>query len=64
MSEGRKLTDAEKREWLHAKGQLRRGPHQFTRKIMHWPYCARCGLVRLKNAASQKAAAAQCEWEE
>jgi hypothetical protein len=62
--EGRKLTQAEAREWLHATGVTRRGPHQFNRKVAHWPYCGRCGLMMLKNEVSRKACKAQCQWED
>lgn len=30
------------------------------RAHFHWLFCARCGLVALKNTASRKAAAAPC----
>jgi hypothetical protein len=42
----------------------RRAPHSFTRKVLHWLACARCGLICLKNAASQRAARQQCVWDE
>jgi hypothetical protein len=56
-------------EWIpwgdRGKGVVKRGPHQFTRKILHWPYCARCGLMALKNDVSRRAAKQPCEtWEE
>ena len=28
-------------------------PHSFTRKVLHWPYCAKCGLVMLKNRSTE-----------
>ena len=62
--DGRRLSDAEKRAWLNEKGNRRTGPHALTRKIMHWLYCARCGLVALKNDATRKALKAPCAWEE
>jgi hypothetical protein len=61
---GRVLTDEEKREWLTSRGAIRRGPHSYTRKIRHWPFCSRCGLILLRNDATERAARRQCEWEE
>jgi hypothetical protein len=40
----------------------RTGPHQMTRKILHWSYCAHCGLVALRNDETRKALKARCEW--
>lgn len=57
----KKLTREEQREFLSRKGVVRRGPHAFTRRIRHWPFCARCGLVLLKNRATAAAAKAACE---
>lgn len=45
------------------RGQVKRGPHQLTKKILSWPYCAHCGLVALKNKETRKALKQQCEWE-
>lgn len=59
----RLLNDAEKRDFLRG-GTIRRGPHKFTRRILHWPYCAGCGLVLLRNEPTAKAARAQCQWED
>lgn len=42
----------------------RRGAHAFTAKICKWLYCARCGLILLRNVATQQAERRQCEWEE
>lgn len=64
MSKERTLTDEEKREWLTSRGAVRRGPHAYTRKVLHWPFCARCGLVLLRNEATEKATRRQCEWED
>lgn len=58
------LSDAEKRDWLAARGSRRTGPHAFKRKVLHWLYCARCGLLLLKNDVSRRAAARECVWEE
>lgn len=59
-----RLTDEEKREWLNSRGVLHRGAHALTRKILHWPYCVRCGLVALRNDETRRALNRQCEWEE
>lgn len=24
-------------------------PHEFTKKVLHWYYCRKCGLVYLNN---------------
>ncbi len=50
--------------WEDRKHTTRRGPHQFTKRILHWPYCARCGLVCLKNDVSRAAMKSQCTWVE
>jgi hypothetical protein len=36
-------------------------PHSFTKKICHWWYCARCGLIALNNDATRNAMAKGCE---
>jgi len=64
MKGEQKLSDSEKKQWLLARGTRRRGVHNFSRKISHWPFCSNCGLVALKNDVSVRAAKAQCEWEE
>lgn len=43
-----------------SKAKLRRGPHSMTKKILHWAYCSRCGLVALKNDATRRALRAEC----
>lgn len=58
----RRLTPEEVRAWL-TPGQQRTGPHAFKRKVLHWSFCDRCGLVLLRNAATEKAAARLCTWE-
>lgn len=40
-------------EWLRA-GRVVRGEHAFTKRALHWPYCAHCGLMLLKNARTEK----------
>ncbi len=46
------------------KGTVKRGPHQMTKRILHWPYCSRCGLMALKNDASRAALKRECVTEE
>ncbi len=40
--------------------------HKFVKKYraIAWPVCSCCGLVRLRNAATDKAARAACEGRE
>jgi len=39
-------------------------PHSFTRKVLNWRYCAHCGLIRLKNEATEWAVKKGCNWRE
>jgi hypothetical protein len=48
--------------WEDIQGVKRRGVHQLTKKILHWPYCARCGLVALRNTTTRRALRRPCEW--
>lgn len=34
--------------------------HNFGGKLLHWRYCLHCGLIRLSNRASEKAARKPC----
>jgi hypothetical protein len=53
------------RAFLAERGSRRvRDSHEFTRRVLHWPYCNHCGLVALKNDASRIAARAKCVVEE
>jgi hypothetical protein len=54
------LSDSEKRDFLSSRGRRDVGVHQMTRKILHWRYCARCGLMNLKNDATRRALRAPC----
>lgn len=63
MNEGTILTGEAKRLWLLG-GKLRTGPHSFARKLLHWPFCSRCGLLLLKNDVTRQAARRPCTWEE
>jgi hypothetical protein len=46
------------------KAVKRKGAHSFTGRIVKWNYCARCGLIALRNSAPKQAERQQCEWEE
>lgn len=35
-------------------------PHNMTGRVLSWPYCAVCGLVAMRNAASRHALAEPC----
>jgi hypothetical protein len=43
---------------------MKPNPHVFTRKICHWQYCAKCGLVALKNEPTEQAIKLGCDWQE
>lgn len=51
--------------FLAQKGTKRvRDSHSMTKRIAHWPYCAHCGLVALKNDVSRKKLKQPCVVEE
>lgn len=54
------LTLAETREFLSRQGRRNVGVHNFDNRIAHWAYCARCGLVLLKNPRTRQAVKAAC----
>jgi len=54
------LSEAEKRQLLAAVDNEPKRPHAFTKKMMHWPMCGRCGLLALKNDATKKAIREGC----
>lgn len=63
MTDYKRVDDV--RAFLSRKGNVRTGVHNFSqRKILHWPYCANCGLALLKNDVSRRAARAPCRWED
>lgn len=64
MAEWVTLSREESREFLNRRGVVRRQPHAMSRKVLHWPYCARCGLVSLRNEATRLALRAACAAEE
>ena len=37
--------------------------HTFNKKVCHWDYCSKCGLVALKNEPTARAIALGCDWE-
>ena len=43
---------------------IKRGPHSLTKRICHWAYCSRCGLVALKNDVTRRALKKECVTEE
>lgn len=36
------------------------GTHNFTKHILHWPYCGQCGLILLHNWISFKVSKKSC----
>jgi hypothetical protein len=48
------------RAFMAQQGTKRTGDHNFSGRVLHWPYCKVCGLLLLRNAATQRAAAATC----
>lgn len=52
------------RAFLAQRGTIRRRPHSFTERALHWPYCAHCGLLLLNNEVTRRWAAKVCEVEE
>lgn len=48
------------KEFLSRKGRKRTQEHAFTKRVLHWPYCAGCGLMLLKNELTRKAANSKC----
>ena len=54
-----RITDV--RAFLAQKGVKRvRDHHTLTKRVLHWPYCAHCGLVALNNEPTRKAMRAKC----
>jgi hypothetical protein len=35
-------------------------PHNFSHRVLHWPCCAKCGLIKLKNDTTDRAAKLPC----
>lgn len=48
--------------WDHTKKAREvRGPHNLSgKKILHWQFCRRCGLMALKNDESRRLLRKQC----
>jgi hypothetical protein len=40
--------------------QAKRGPHKWTGRILHYPYCSECGLIRLSNDTTRACIAWGC----
>jgi len=64
MSDGKWHKVADVKRFLEDKGNVRRGAHSFSKRILNWQYCAHCGLVALKNDATRKAMRAECVYYE
>jgi hypothetical protein len=41
-------------------GRVVKGVHSFTKRCLHWPYCAHCGLLLLRNRATERAVSQPC----
>lgn len=52
------------RGFLSQRGKRSVGPHAFTKRVLAWPYCARCGLLALKNTATRREMGKPCVVEE
>lgn len=53
-----------KQNWIQKQKeskQRQKAVHSFSDKICHWDYCVKCGLVALKNAATERAIRAPCD---
>ena len=46
--------------FLSSKGQKRVGTHSMTKPVLHWRYCAHCGLMNLKNDVTKRALRQPC----
>lgn len=57
------LSAADMRAFL-AGGQKHVGTHNLSKRILHWRYCANCGLLNLKNEPTQRALRGPCTWED
>lgn len=60
MNFKRTLGQSELREFLEYEGRKSIGAHAMNKRICHWPYCSRCGLVALKNDITRKALRSPC----
>ena len=47
--------------WDGKGGRITRGVHAFTKQILKWDYCSRCGLILLRNPASKQAERSACQ---
>lgn len=65
MKQWIQIPPTEIRAFLTKSGIRRTGPHNWKPiKRMPWPVCRNCGLLRLRNPATQKAANALCVYED
>lgn len=58
------LSPTEAAALLAKRGTQRVGPHNMSRRILHWLYCANCGLLALKNVATRAALRRPCIWQD
>ena len=52
------------RGFLSQQGKRTSAAHSFTKRVLSWPYCSRCGLVALKNDATRREMGKPCVVEE
>jgi hypothetical protein len=45
---------------MKGKPKKQKQGHRWQWKILHWPVCSHCGLIWLKNEATDKVAFAPC----
>lgn len=64
MSKPEWIRVSDVRAFLAQRGQRTTKPHSFTKRILHWPYCDRCGLVALRNEPTRRLMAKLCTIEE
>ena len=58
----RTLSVTEARELLAYQGVRHVSTHRMTERILHWHYCACCGLLALNNDVTRRALRAPCVW--
>ena len=64
MAAYRTIAASDVRAFLERRGSARTGPHRMTEQILNWIYCARCGLLALKNNTTRLALRRPCVWED
>lgn len=43
---------------------MKKRPHTFVGRFCHWPVCTKCGMLRLKNKATEAAIKKGCSGSE